>query len=138
MATMGSERRDSLPPHSPLAPLLMMAFWMLLGAAAGINVTQTVWGILGWQVGDVAVAVPVGATVGALCGALLGLITDPRRLVLLMAVFAGASAGAVAGKVPWGDIGELCGQVAGALLGGVAWATWRLFERRKGARSEPG
>jgi hypothetical protein len=78
---------------SPLAPLLMMAFWMLLGAAAGINVAQSLWGILGWQVGDIAVAVPVGAALGALCGALLGLITDPPRLVLLLAVFAGASRG---------------------------------------------
>jgi hypothetical protein len=138
MATIGSAGRDSIPPPSPLGPLLMMAFWMLLGGAAGINVTQTVWRILGWQVGDIAVAIPVGATVGALCGALLGLITDPRRLVLLMAVFAGASAGAVAGRVPWGGIGELCGQVTGALLGGVAWASWRLFERRKGARTERG
>jgi hypothetical protein len=34
-----------------------------------------------------------------------------------MAVFAGASAGAVAGKLAWGEIGEIGGQVGGGLVG---------------------
>jgi hypothetical protein len=68
---------------------------------------------------------------GAMVGMLLGLIKSPRLLVLLMAVFAGSAAGAVAGRVPWGEIGELGGQVAGGLFGGTAWATWLYFGRRK-------
>jgi len=75
--------------------------------------------------------VPVGGGVGALGGALLGLISNPRLLVLLMAVFAGSAAGAVAGKLPWGDIGEIGGQVAGGLVGGIAWAAWLYFEGKK-------
>jgi hypothetical protein len=89
------------PALAPLAPALMMAFWALLGAAAGIKATQGVWHALGWG-GPVSVAVPVGGVAGAIAGALLGLITRPRLLVLLTAVFAGASAGAVAGQLAWG------------------------------------
>lgn len=125
----GGEPTAPMPP--PLAPLLMMGFWMLLGAAAGIKLSQSMWQLLGWNVGDVAVAVPVGGVAGALVGALLGLISNPRLLVLLMAVFAGASAGAVAGKLPWGDVGEIGGQVAGGLIGGIAWAVWLFVEGRK-------
>jgi len=66
----------------------------------------------------------IGIVVGALVGALLGLISNPRLLVLLMAVFAGSTAGAVAGRLRWGDIGEIGGQVAGGLVGGIAWAVW--------------
>jgi hypothetical protein len=112
------------PARLPLAPLMMMAFWVLLGGAAGIRAAQSIWRLLGVDAGEVAIAVPLGGGIGALAGALLGLISNPRILVLLMAVFAGSAAGAVAGKVPWGEIGEICGQVAGALVGGVAWATW--------------
>jgi hypothetical protein len=79
----------------------MMAFWVLLGAASGIHLTQSAWHLLGFEVGEVSIAVPVVGVVGALAGALLGLISNPRLLVLLMAVFAGSAAGAVAGKVPW-------------------------------------
>jgi hypothetical protein len=122
------------PGPPPLAPILMMAFWMLLGGAAGIKLAQSVWQLLGWGAGDVAVAVPVGGMVGALAGALLGLISNPRLLVLLMAVFAGASAGAVAGKLPWGEVGEVCGQGGGALVGGIAWAVWLFVGDRKGRR----
>ncbi len=122
------------PSPPPLAPVLMMAFWMLLGGAAGIKLAQSVWQLLGWGAGDVSVAVPVGGVVGALAGALLGLISNPRLLVLLMAVFAGASAGAVAGKLPWGEVGEVCGQVGGALVGGIAWAGWLFLGRRKDLR----
>ena len=115
---------------SPLAPIMMVAFWVLLGGAAGIRAAQSIWHLLGVDVGAVAIAVPLGGVVGALAGALLGLISNPRMLVLLMAVFAGSAAGAVAGKVPWGEIGEIGGQVVGALVGGIAWATWLFIELR--------
>ena len=111
-----------IPP--PLAPILMMAFWMLLGGAAGIKLTQSIWRLLGWGAGEVSIAVPVGGAGGALVGALLGLISNPRLLVLLMAVFAGATAAAVAGKLAWGEIGEIGGQIAGGLVGGMIWAVW--------------
>jgi hypothetical protein len=125
---------DVAPSTSPvapvLAPVLMMAFWMLLGGAAGIKIMQGIWPFLGFAGGQVTVAIPIGGAVGALAGALLGLIRNPRWLVLLMAVFAGSAAGAVAGKVPWGEIGEIGGQVVGGLIGGIAWAVW-LVTRRK-------
>ncbi len=128
---------DAAKPISPvppaLAPVLMMAFWMLLGAAAGIKIMQSVWHFLGLGVGEVSIAVPTGGVVGALAGALIGLIRSPQWLVLLMAVFAGSAAGAVAGKVPWGEIGEIGGQVAGGLIGGMAWAVWLYLERAKDA-----
>ena len=114
------------PALLPVAPALMMAFWMLLGGAAGIKISQTVWQLCGWSEGEVPVAVPVGASVGLVVGLLLGRIRNPRRLVLLMAIFAGSAAGGVAGQVAWGQIGQICGQVAGALVGGLAWATWLL------------
>jgi hypothetical protein len=116
------------PALVPLAPALMMAFWALLGAAAGIKATQGVWHALGWG-GGVSVAVPVGGVAGAIVGALLGLITRPQLLVLLMAVFAGASAGAVAGQLAWGDLGGIAGQAAGGLVGAAAWATWLFVGR---------
>jgi hypothetical protein len=112
----------------------MMAFWMLLGGAAGIKVAQRTWQLLGWGIGNVSIAVPVGGVIGALIGGLLGLISNPRFLVLMMAVFAGASAGAVAGKLAWGQVGEIGGQVCGVLLGTIAWAVSLFIERRKGAR----
>jgi hypothetical protein len=115
----------SIPP--PSAPLLMTIFWILLGGAAGIKIAQSLWTLLGFQGGETAIAVPVGCVVGALAGALLGLIRNPRWLVLLMAVYAGAAAGAVAGKIPWGEIGEIAGQVAGGLIGGITWAGWLYF-----------
>jgi hypothetical protein len=119
---------------APVAPLLMMAFWMLVGGAAGIRLAQSLWQFLEWDTGAVSIAVPVGGAVGAGLGALLGLITNPRLLLLLMAASAGASAGAVVGKVPWGGIGEISGQVLGAMLGGTVWGIWLLFfECRKGA-----
>jgi hypothetical protein len=120
----------AIPP--PLAPILMMTFWMLLGGAAGIKLAQSVWQLLGWGAGDVSIAVPAGGLAGALAGALLGLISNPRLLVLLMAVFAGSAAGAVAGKLPWGEIGEIAGQVGGGLVGGIAWAVWLFVESKKG------
>ena len=109
----------------------MTAFWMLLGGAAGIKVMQSLWHLLGVGVGEMTIAVPVGGVVGALVGGLLGLIRNPRLLVLLMAVFAGSAAGAVAGKLPWGDVGEIGGQIAGGLVAAIAWATWLFIGRRK-------
>jgi|ERR1043166_7393110 hypothetical protein len=123
-----------LPIPPVLAPVLMMGFWMLLGGAAGIKVMQSIWRLLGFDTGDVAIAVPVGGVAGALAGALLGLVSKPHLLVLVMAVFAGASAGGVAGQVPWGDIGEIGGQVAGGLVGGIAWAAWLFIGRRRVSR----
>ncbi|MDB5309340.1 MAG: hypothetical protein JWO38_3542 [Gemmataceae bacterium] len=118
------------PALAPLAPALMMAFWALLGAAAGIKVTQRVWQFLGWG-GPVAVAVPVGGMAGAVVGAVLGRIRNPRLLVLLMAV----SAGAVAGQIAWGDVGQIGGQAAGGLGGAAAWTTWLYVGR---GRNRPG
>lgn len=116
---------------APVAPVLMMGFWMLLGGAAGIRLMQSLWRILGWDTGGVAVAVPVGGAAGAVAGALLGLVTRPRLLVLLMAAFAGASAGAVAGQLAWGEVGELGGQAVGGLAGVAAWGAWMLLGRTK-------
>jgi hypothetical protein len=120
------------PAPAPLAPVLMTAFWMLLGGAAGINAAQGLWRLLGLGGGEMAIAVPVGGGAGALVGALLGLISSPRLLVLLMAMFAGAAAGGVAGKLPWGATGEVGGQVAGGLVGGAAWAVWLFLGRGQG------
>jgi hypothetical protein len=131
---------DAAMPPTPIppvsAPVLMMAFWVLLGGAAGIKLAQSMWQLLGWGAGDESIAVPVGGVVGALAGTLLGLIRGPRRLVFLMAVFAGSAAGAVAGKVPWGDAGEIAGQVVGGLVGGIAWATWLFLGRGRGPDGE--
>ena len=126
------ESTSPIPPA--LAPALMVVFWMLLGGAAGIKIMQSIWHLLDLAMGDVAIAVPVGGMLGALAGGLLGLISNPRVLVLLMAVFAGSSAGAVAGRIPWGDLGELGGQVAGGLVGGISWAVWLFVNRRKGPK----
>ena len=111
-----------IPPV--LAPTLMIVFWMLLGGAAGIKIMESIWRLLGVQSGYLTIALPVGGSAGALAGALLGLINNPRLLVLLMAVFAGASAGGVAGQLPWGDVGAIGGQVIGGLIGGIVWAIW--------------
>jgi hypothetical protein len=120
------------PAPKPLAPVLMMAFWMLLGGATGINAAQGLWRLLGMGDGEMAIAAPIGGGVGALVGALLGLISSPRLLVLLMAMFAGAAAGGVAGKLPWGATGEVGGQVAGGLVGAAAWAVWLFLGRGTG------
>ena len=126
---------EKTSPMAPvLAPVLMMVFWMLLGGAAGIKIMQSIWHLLDIETGDVAIAVPVGGVLGALAGGLLGLISNPRVLVLLMAVFAGSAAGAVAGKIPWGDVGEIGGQVGGGLVGGIAWAAWLFASRTKAPR----
>lgn len=125
--------RTPMPPN--LAPILMIGFWMLLGAAGGIRLMESIWRFIDIQVGELSIAVPVGGVVGAVAGGLLGLISNPRLQVLLMAVFAGAAAGAVAGKLPWGDVGEIGGQVAGGLVGGAAWSVWMLVGRRQGPKA---
>ena len=133
--------RDSNAPVPPvlvpeaLAPVLMMAFWVLLGAASGIRLLESIWRFLDLQFGELGIVVPVGGAVGALVGGLLGLISNPRLQVLLMAVFAGAAAGAVAGRLPWGDIGEIAGQLGGGLIGGGAWAAWLFIGRRSRLKS---
>jgi hypothetical protein len=48
----------AIPP--PLAAIFMMTFWMLLGGAAGFKLAQSVWQLLGWDTGDVSIAVPAG------------------------------------------------------------------------------
>ena len=116
------------PALAPVAPALMMAFWALLGAAAGIKITQGMWHAIG-SGGSVSVAAPVGGVAGAIVGALLGLITRPHLLVLLVAVFAGASAGGVAGQLAWGEVGLIGGQAAGGVVGAAAWATWLFVGR---------
>jgi hypothetical protein len=116
----------------------MLVFRVLLGAAIGIHLMQTVWRLFGWGVGEVSIAVPVGGTLGAVVGALLGLVRDPRVGELLMAVIAGAAAGAVAGRLPWGAVGEIGGLGVGGLAAGAAWAGWWYFERRAGqGRRDP-
>jgi hypothetical protein len=114
---------DAATPNSPippvLAPKLLMVFWMLLGGAAGIKITESIWRFRGAESGELTLAVSVGGVVGALAGVLLGLIQNPHVLVFLMAVFAGASAGGVAGELPWGDVGQIGGQLAGGLVGGL-------------------
>ncbi len=132
-----AKQPQGLPTPPPSAFVLIMVFWMLLGGAAGIKIMQSIWHILGVEVGSVAIAVPVGGVVGALAGGLLGLISNPRWLVLLMAVFAGSSAGGVAGQVPWGAIGQIGGQVAGGVVGVIVWATWLFFGRGKEPSAEP-
>ena len=56
--------------------------------------------------------------------------------MLLMAVFAGGSAGGVAGQLPWGDIGQIGGQVAGGLAGGIAWALWLFMAAGRSPHAE--
>ena len=127
------EKTLAQAPNPPvLAPVLMMVFWMLLGASAGIRLMDGIWRFIDLQVGELSIVVPVGGVVGAVVGGLLGLVSNPRLQVLLMAMFAGAAAGAVAGMLPWGNIGEIGGQVAGGLVGGVAWWTWMFLDRRRG------
>jgi hypothetical protein len=60
----------------------------------------------------------MGRTVVRVIDACLGLISNLRLPVPPMAVFAGAAAAALAGKLPWEDSGKLGDQMAGGLLGG--------------------
>lgn len=82
-----------------------------------------------------SIAVPVGAVVGALAAVVVGWISNPRLLVLLMAMFAASAAGGVAGKLAWASVGEIAGQAVGGLLGAITWATWLSVG---GGRNRPG
>jgi hypothetical protein len=126
--------KSHVPPM--LAPALMIAFWILLGASSGIRLMESIWRLLDFQVGALSIVVPVGGVIGATAGALLGFVSNPRWQILVMAVFAGAAAGAVAGKLPWGDVGEVGGQVVGGLVGGAAWWTWMYIDRRRSGNSD--
>jgi hypothetical protein len=70
MGDKGQEMRKaprSSPPSSPPlapAPALMMIFWMLLGGAAGIKLAQSVGQLLGWDTGEISIAVPAGGVIG--------------------------------------------------------------------------
>jgi hypothetical protein len=57
-------------------------------------------------------------------------------LVLLLAIYAGASAGAVAGRLPWEAVGEVAGVGVGGLVGGLAWAAWLFSGRRPSPEAE--
>jgi hypothetical protein len=118
------------PPLLPLASKLMLMFWMLLGAVAGVKLMQGVWRMAGWNTGAIAIAAPVGAVVGAIAGGFIGRITRPSLLVLIMALLAGWSLGALAGELAWAETGQFAGGLLGALVGGLIWTLWLLRERR--------
>jgi len=118
------------PRLLPMAPKLMLLFWMLLGAVAGITLAQQVWRLAGLTAGNFAIAVPVGAVGGAVGGVLVGRITHPHLLVLVMAILAGWSVGALAGGLAWAEIGQITGGFTGALVGGFTWGGWLLRRRR--------
>jgi hypothetical protein len=118
------------PPLMPMAPKLMLLFWMLLGAVAGITLAQQVWRLAGLTAGVFTIAVPVGAVGGAVGGALVGWITRPHLLVLVMALLAGWSVGAMGGGLAWAEMGQIAGGFTGALVGGLTWGVWLL--RRRG------
>src|SRR5207253_1424583 len=109
---------------------LMLLFWILLGTVAGITLAQQVWRLAGLSAGTFAIAVPVGAVGGAMGGGLVGRITRPYLLVLVMALLAGWSVGAVAGGLAWAEMGHIAGGLIGALVGGLIWTVWLLQERR--------
>ena len=114
----------------PLAPKLMLVFWMLLGAVAGVKLVQEIWRMAHWSTGDIAIAVPAGALAGSIAGGLIGRITRPSLLVLIMALLAGWSLGALAGGLVWAETGQFAGGAIGALVGGLTWTLWLFRERR--------
>jgi hypothetical protein len=118
----------------PLAPRLMLAFWMLLGSVAGINLALGIWRVAELSVEAFALAVPVGALVGAVGGGLVGQITKPRLLVLVMAMLAGWSMGALVGGFGWAELGQIAGGLTGSLTGGLIWAAWLLSGRGSAGR----
>lgn len=127
----GKANAPSVPPSLlPLAPKLMLVFWMLLGAVAGVKLAQGMWRMAGWSTGAIAIAVPTGAVAGSIVGGLIGRITRPSLLVLIMALLAGWSLGALAGGLVWFETGQLAGGSIGALVGGLTWTLWLLRERR--------
>lgn len=84
--------------------------------------------------GNFAIAVPVGAVGGIVGGGLIGRITHPHLLVLVMALLAGWSVGALAGGLAWAEIGQISSGFTGALVGGLTWGVWLL--RRRGDEIE--
>ena len=118
------------PPLQPMAPKLMILFWVLLGAVAGVTLMQGVWKLAGLTTGAFAIVVPVGAVGGAVGGGLIGRITRPHLLVLIMALLAGWSVGAMGGGLPWDETGKIAGGFLGALAGGLTWTVWWLREPR--------
>ena len=119
------------PPLLPMAPKLIFLFWMLLGAVAGVTLAQAVWKLAGLTTGAITIAVPVGAVGGAVGGGLIGRITRPHLLVLVMALLAGWSVGAMSGGLAWAETGKIAGGFLGALVGGLTWTVWWLRERRR-------
>jgi hypothetical protein len=134
-AVANGEVKSQPPPAAlpllPLAPRLILVFWLLLGSVAGVNLAQSVWRVAGLGAGAFAIAVPLGAVAGALGGGLVGRITRPHLLVLVMAILAGWSVGGLCGGFAWAEIGQIAGGLTGALVGGLTWAVWVLRERRK-------
>ena len=65
------------PVPSALAPGLMIVFWVLIGGAAGIKMMESIWRFLGFEAGELTIAVPVGGAVGALAGASWACEVDP-------------------------------------------------------------
>lgn len=114
----------------PLAPKLMLVFWMLLGAVAGVKLAQELWPMAGWTSGAIAGGVPIGAVAGAAAGGILGRITRPSLLVLIMALLTGWSLGALTGGLAWAHIGQFAGGLLGMLIGGLTWTLWLLREQR--------
>jgi hypothetical protein len=45
-------------------------------------------------------------------------------LVLIMALLAGWSVGALVGRLAWDETGHLAGALTGALLGALTWGVW--------------
>lgn len=112
-----------LLPALPVAPMLMAAFWALLGSSVGIKLSQNVWPLLGGDGGAIG-STSIGETIGAIFGAILGWIANPRMLVLLMALFAGSHAGELVGWSLSREMGAVVGQIAGGVVGGLTWAIW--------------
>ena len=83
----------------------------------------------GLRSGEFAIALPVGAVAGAVGGGLVGRITRPHLLVLVMALLAGWSVGALGGGLAWAETGKIAGGFIGALGGGLTWAVWLLTGR---------
>jgi hypothetical protein len=137
---MQSQSPPVSPPLLPMAPKLIFLFWMLLGAVAGVTLAQGVWKLAGLTTGAITIAVPVGAVGGAVGGGLIGRITRPHLLVLVMALLAGWSVGALCGSLAWAETGKIAGGFLGALVGGLTWTIWWLRERRtsrSGSASAP-
>jgi hypothetical protein len=127
---MQSQAPPVSPPQMPMAPKLVFLFWTLMGAVAGVTLVQAIWKLAGLTAGAFAIVVPVGAVGGAVGGGLIGRITRPHLLVLVMALLAGWSVGAMSGGLAWSETGTIVGGFLGATVGGLTWTVWWLRERR--------